>query len=128
MNIEPIQATCDALCDALVKAGVENPNAEITFRAHSVSSVYLKGDAINDGQGYKFYFTPADGDLIDAIDLAWEFINSMPDPKTAGLRRYQGKLADALDVAREESIDDKYVTPVRGAMDVLSENLLEAPK
>lgn len=121
-----IQAELSKLSKAMMQKGIKTPSAELTIRADSPCRVTLWCDYQSrqfDGEYLKV--TGKGENATEAIALAAAYIDALPDPATAGIRRYMAKVADALDVAREENIADEYVMPLRTVKSAMTSNLLE---
>ena len=62
-----------------------------------------------------------------ALDDADRIIAALPDPETAKLNRHIARVADCIDAAHSDGIDDEYVTPLRLTVKAMSDNLLTGP-
>mgnify|MGYP003672128105 CR=1 FL=1 len=71
----------------------------------------------------------AKGDTPEAaLDAADAIIAALPSPENAKLHRHMARVADCIDKAHADGIDDEYVTPLRMTVAAMTENLLEGPK
>jgi hypothetical protein len=62
-----------------------------------------------------------------ALDDADATIAALPDPVTAKLHNHMKRVADCIDKAAADGIDDEYVTPLRMTVKAISDNLLAPP-
>lgn len=65
------------------------------------------------------------GDTADeVIAKALQFINALPDAKTAKLHDFMGQLGKVIDTGRDLGIDVDYLNPLTETMKRLSENII----
>jgi hypothetical protein len=62
------------------------------------------------------------------IKNAFDFIAAMPDPATKAKTDWHRKLGDVIDEGHAMNLPDDVMTPLRGASQAMTENLIEGPK
>jgi hypothetical protein len=63
-----------------------------------------------------------------SIQAAFDFIAAMPDPATKAKTDWHRKLGDVIDEGHALNLPDDVMTPLRGASQAMTENLIEGPK
>jgi len=80
------------------------------------------------GGNYKAIGTAKGETPEAALDAADAIVAALPAPQTAKLHAHMARVADCIDKAHADGIDDEYVTPLRMTVAAMTENLLEGPK
>jgi hypothetical protein len=62
------------------------------------------------------------------INAAFDFIAAMSDPATKAKTDWHRKLGDVIDEGHALNLPDAVMTPLRGASQAMTENLIEGPK
>lgn len=123
-TVTEIQAKLAELVAAMVEKGVVTPDVDLTLKAdrHFVYMTGSKKGPLIGATGCKFF----NGDTPeDAITAAVEYIAALPSIEETVTRTYLRKVADAVDYAKENGVDDEYVTPLRGVTCAMTSNLIE---
>lgn len=125
MTVEEIQTALGELVAAMVEKGVPTPKVDCTIRPPGEKMyLYLSAEyrrKVFDGTNSKFCYCTT---VAGAFKQARAYIAALPSPEEAVTREYLGKVADAIDYATKHSIDDDYVTPLRGVTCAMTDNLL----
>lgn len=124
MTIEEIQTALAELVAAMVEKGIVKPNASARIMTGSRHSIHLQCSYERkafDGKDYLFLYGET---LPQCLDDASAYIAALPSPEEAVTREYLNRVASAIDYARENSIADEYVQPLRGVTCAMTENLL----
>lgn len=124
MNIEEIQAALAELVAAMVEKGVVLPDASFSAWQEKMYVCLRAYGANQNPFGDKDYFFCRGAAPEDCFCAAWVVINAIPSPEDRVTQEYLGKVADAIDYGTKHSIDDKYVTPLRGVTKQMTDNLL----
>lgn len=126
MTIEEIQAALSELVAAMVEKGVNQPEAHLTIKPSGEHPYIWLGSAYNSNTfGPSKYSKLCRGTTIaGAFKQARKDIAALPSPEDAVQHEYLTKVADAIDFGTKHSIDDKYVTPLRGVSRQMTDNLL----
>jgi len=123
-TVTDIQAKLAELVAAMVEKGVVTPTAQLQIKDDGGFFIHC---------GCKYDTNPFDGDgyfvrfgdtSAEALAAAAEYIAAMPSPEETITRTYLRKVADAVDYAKENGVDDEYVTPLRGVTCAMTSNLL----
>lgn len=96
-------------------------------KMHISLAVGQSGDCwihIYGSQNYDAIHLAKGGTFAECISDARAYIAALPDPDERVSREYLSKVADAIDFGTKHSIDDKYVTPLRGVTKAMTDNLL----
>lgn len=124
MTIEEIQEALAELVAAMVEKGIKTPHAQL----HVMDSgkFALHADCAYDKKPFdgRSYFVEQSGTATGCFDKARAYIAALPSPEDQITQQYLGKVADAIDYGTKHSIDDKYVTPLRGVTKQMTDNLL----
>ena len=124
MTIEEIQTALAELVAAMVEKGIVKPNASARIMTGSRHSIHLQCSHERKAFDGKDYFFLYGETLPQCLDDASAYIAALPSPEEAVTHEYLGKVADAIDFGTKHSIDDKYVTPLRGVTKAMTDNLL----
>ena len=123
MIIEEMKAELDRANAALVERIGRQPYLRLDLTLHDSGKWQVGGAYLDDVMRNRLA-----GDLCDtprqAFNSIFSAINAMPSTDERVTREYLGKVADAIDFGTKHSIDDKYVTPLRGVTKVMTDNLL----
>jgi hypothetical protein len=123
-TVTDIQAKLAELVAAMVEKGVVTPNAQLQIKDDGKFFIHCgcKYDTHPfDGENYFIEFGDNPAETFTA---AAEYIAAMPSPEETVTRTYLRKVADAVDYAKENGVDDEYVTPLRGVTCAMTDNLL----
>ena len=124
MDYSEIQTRCDSLADQITAKGRECAEVSVHIESHGkpvVSARYGKEWYNNPGQSA---YHRADT-LEEAFDKAAEWIDNIPNFEEEAYNKLLGKVADALDFAREHHIKADFVNPLEVLMKQLSSNVLK---
>jgi hypothetical protein len=126
MTIEEIQTALAELVAAMVEKNVSQPNAHLTIKEQGERHlIYLTSAYRSSTFGKDKYDKICHGTTIaGAFEQARKDIAALPSPEEVVTREYLGKVGDAIDYATKHSIDDEYVTPLRGVTCAMTSNLL----
>lgn len=123
-TISGVQAAIDTLPELMAQKGVVQPNAKFELTSNSNMFVWLRGS----DEGIKIddynYKLVSGKDVGEIFQKCLNHINAMPDPVNLRLEAYTRRLAKATDKAREDGVDEKYIAPVSGAIQAMTDNLL----
>lgn len=123
MTIEEMKAELDRANAALVERIGRQPYLRLDLTLHDSGKWQVGGAYLDDAMRNR-----CAGDLCDtpkqAFSSIFSAINALPSPEEAVTHEYLGKVADAIDFGTKHSIDDKYVTPLRGVTKAMTDNLL----
>ena len=123
MTNEEMKAALDRASLALVERIGKQPYIQLDLTLDYTGKWCVGGAYLDDAMERRF-----DGDRCDtpedAFASTFAAIAALPSPEEAVTREYLGKVADAIDYGTKHSIDDKYVTPLRGVTCAMTENLL----
>lgn len=124
--VTEIQAKLAELVAAMVEKGVVTPEADLTIKGGGMSSyVNLWSSIENRAFDGEYLVHAGDGTPAEALAAAAEYIAALPSPEETVTRAYLRKVADAVDYAKENGVDDEYVTPLRGVTCAMTSNLIE---
>lgn len=124
-TISDIYAAINPLPAMLSGKGKVKPEASLSIEANAqmrVSLNWVKATARNNwDRDYKSF----SGDTADkVVTSALEFINAMPDAKTARLHDFMMQLGKVIDSGRDLGIEVDYLNPLTETMKRLSENVI----
>jgi hypothetical protein len=114
-----MQSSLDRLSDLILSKGIVTPTVHYSLVAHAephISLVYYKTPPYHD-------FTCK---VWRTFDEAFAEVSCWPDPEIAVLNRHNNRLAALIDLARDDGVDDQYITPLVATRQALSSNLLAA--
>ena len=123
-TIKEIQDALDALIAEMVEKQIVTPRAQIQVLSDGRFAIHCDCKYDRKIFGGKNYFVECDETAAKCFDKARAYIAALPDPEEAVTREYLTRVASAIDYATKNSIDDKYVTPLRGVTCAMTENLL----
>lgn len=126
MNVKEITQRLYAIGTAILeKTGDKpwiSPSLSIRDDACTIALYMTKG-----ADRYHIFHC-AKGDTPEAaLSDADAAIAALPDPKTVKLHNHMQRVADCIDKAAADGIDDEYVTPLRMTVKAISDNLLAPP-
>ena len=127
MNIQEITKRLYAISDAILEKTGEKPWIEpsLSIRDDKCTVTLYRGWIVGDNK----MIGTAKGDTPDfALDAANAIIAALPTPEVAKIHAHMARVADCIDKAHADGIDDEYVTPLRMTVAAITENLLEGPK
>lgn len=124
MTIEEIQTALAELVAAMVEKSVITPRAQINLPDSGRFAIHCDCNYAHKPFDGRNYFVEQGDTVPECIDKARAYIAALPSPEEAVTREYLGKVADAIDFGTKHSIDDKYVTPLRGVTKAMTDNLL----
>ena len=127
MNIQEITKRLYAIGEAILEKTGNKPwiAPSLSIRDDQCTVTLYSGW---NGGDYKVIGT-AKGETPDAaLDDADAIVAALPAPQTAKLHAHMARVADCIDKAHADGIDDEYVTPLRMTVAAMTENLLEGPK
>lgn len=124
MTIEEIQTALAELVAAMVEKRVITPRAQIHIPDSGRFAIHCDCNYAHKPFDGENYFVEHGDTIAECIDKARAYIAALPDPEEAVTREYLGKVADTIDFGTKHSIDDKYVTPLRGVTKAMTDNLL----
>lgn len=127
MNIQEITKRLYAIGDAILEKTGEKPWIEpsLSIRDDQCTVTLYRGWIVGD---YKVIGIAKGETPEAALGDADAIIAALPEPKTAKLHRHMARVADCIDKAHADGIDDEYVTPLRMTVAAMTENLLECQK
>ena len=128
MTIEEIQAALRDLEAALLEKGVITPEVQLHVKSSNSFCIHAGASYGTKPFDGRDYFVEHDETVAGAIQKARDHIASLPSPEEQVTRTYLSKVGDAIDYAREHSIDDEYVTPLRNVTCAMTDNLLTGPE
>jgi hypothetical protein len=124
MTIEEIQAALAELVAAMTEKSVIPHRAQVHLPDSGRFAIHCDCHYPHKPFDGRNYFVEH-GDTIDeCIDKACAYIDALPSPEEAVTREYLNRVASAIDYARENSIADEYVQPLRGVTCAMTDNLL----
>ena len=128
MNTKELTAQLVAIHAALVDKTDEQP-----FLAPSLMLVQAGQWHISLCRAYgtsgKYQLGEIQADTPEAcIKAALDFIAAMPDAATKAKTDWHRKLGDVIDEGHALNLPDDVMTPLRGASQAMTENLIEGPK
>ena len=121
------QAALDNIAALMIEKGVKTPAASFTQRSQSGCSVHLSGHHTErpfEGKDYKFI---RGNTVREVLDAARAYVEAMPDPETAALKAWHGKLANVIDEGHALALPDEVMTPLRQGSQAMTENLIAGP-
>lgn len=126
MTEQEIITRLAAIEKAMAEKGLPSPEAMVQIKTGRHSThVQWKDASSQYGTRYKCQF----GDTVaEALDSTDQWIAALPDPEILALATYRNHIAKALDTAKDDGVDDKYLEGTRASMAVVSEALLPAPE
>jgi len=127
MNIQEITKRLYAISDAILEKTGEKPWIEpsLSIRDDKCTVTLYRGWIVGDNK----MIGTAKGDTPDfALDAANAIIAALPTPEVAKIHAHMARVADCIDKAHADGIDDEYVTPLRMTVAAMTENLLDGPK
>lgn len=127
MNIQEITKRLYAISDAILEKTGEKPwiDPSLSIRDDQCTVTLYRGWIVGD---YKVIGIAKGETPEAALGDADAIIAALPEPKTAKLHRHMARVADCIDKAHADGIDDEYVTPLRMTVAAMTENLLECQK
>ena len=124
-TVTDIQAKLAELVAAMVEKGVVTPEADLTIKGGGANSHVTFWSSMNTPAFDGEYLTHVGGGTpAEALTAAAAYIAALPSPEETVTRTYLRKVADAVDYAKENGVDDEYVTPLRGVTCAMTDNLL----
>ncbi|GAA6176900.1 hypothetical protein [Sulfitobacter pacificus] len=123
-TVTEIQTKLAELVAAMVEKGVVTPSAQLQIKDSAVFCVHCQGKYDTRPFDGEHYLTEVGDTPAEALAAAAEYIAALPSPEETVTRTYLRKVADAVDYAKENGVDDEYVTPLRGVTCAMTENLL----
>jgi hypothetical protein len=124
MTIEEIQTALAELVAAMVEKRVLTPRAQIHIPDSGKFAIHCDCSYAYKPFDGKNYFVEHGDTVAECIDKAGDYIAALPSPEEAVTREYLSRVASAIDYARENSIADEYVQPLRGVTCAMTDNLL----
>jgi len=127
MNIQEITKRLYAIGEAILEKTGEKPWIEpsLSIRDDKCTVTLYRGWIVGDNK----MIGTAKGDTPDfALDAANAIIAALPTPEVAKIHAHMARVADCIDKAHADGIDDEYVTPLRMTVAAMTENLLDGPK
>lgn len=124
-TVTEIQAKLAELVAAMVEKGVVTPDAQLQIKDSGNFYVHCQGKYGTRPFDGEQYFVEAGDTPAEALAAAAEYIAALPSPEETVIRTYLRKVADAVDYAKENGVDDEYVTPLRGVTCAMTSNLIE---
>jgi len=127
MNVQEITKRLYAIGEAILEKTGQSPWIDPSLRIcdDKCTVTLYRGWIVGD---YKVIGT-AKGETPDAaLDAADAIIAALPTPESAKLHAHMARVADCIDKAHADGIDDEYVTPLRMTVKAMSENLLGVEK
>lgn len=123
MNAQEITKRLYAIGEAfLAKTGEKLwSDASLTIKDNKCEIILNSGWV---GGKCMWYATIIEDTPEAAIDAAFEIIASFPPPEVTMLNAFMANLADCIDKAHADGIDDEYIKPLRLAIKAMSDNLL----
>ena len=123
-TVTDIQAKLAELVAAMVEKGVVTPTAQLQIKDDGVFAVHCRADYDTSPFDGENYFVEFSYKISEIFTAAAERIAALPSPEETVTRTYLRKVADAVDYAKENGVDDEYVTPLRGVTCAMTDNLL----
>jgi len=125
MDINEIQTRVDGIVKAMLEKGMREPSAKFSIENHKDQNVYLWWKSgINRGilgdEKWKFF----DGNALEVLDKAADFIFSQPNADEAKLNDFMAALGSVIDIGKKHGIDVDYLNPLTDTMKRLSENAI----
>jgi hypothetical protein len=124
MTIEEIQSALAELVAAMVEKRVITPRAQMHIPDSGRFAIHCCCSYAHKPFNLKNYFVEHGDTIAECIDKARAYIAALPSPEEAVTREYLSRVASAIDYARENSIADEYVQPLRGVTCAMTDNLL----
>lgn len=124
MTIEEIQTALAELVAAMVEKRVLTPRAQIHIPDSGRFAIHCDCSYAHKSFDGGNYFVEHGDTIAECIDKACAYIDALPSPEEAVTREYLNRVASAIDYARENSIADEYVQPLRGVTCAMTDNLL----
>jgi hypothetical protein len=126
MNVQEITKRLYAIGTAILEKTGEKP-AIAPFLAiqDDVCRISLYRTKHNDR--YHVFHTAKGGTPEAALDDADAAVAALPPIENAKLHNHMARVADCIDKAAADGIDDEYVTPLRMTVKAISDNLLAPP-
>jgi hypothetical protein len=120
-----LQAFCADMEADMVEKGLASPRVDVWVSDRF--TVHLDWSPVTpiDGKSFKFF---SGSPIFAVVKAAQDWVDALPSPEEAGIRRYMEQVAKTIEVGREENIPDQYVVPFREVQKAMTDNLLPAPK
>lgn len=128
MTIEEIQTALAELVAAMVEKGVITPHAKVLLPDSGRIAIHCDCNYEHKLFNGNNYFVEHGDTVAECIDKARARIADLPSSEEAVTREYLSRVASAIDYARDNSIADEYVQPLRGVACAMTENLLTKGK
>ena len=127
MNIQEITKRLYAIGEAILEKTGGKPwiAPSLSIRDDQCTVTLYRGWIVGD---YKVIGIAKGETPEAALDDADAIVAALPAPETAKLHAHMARVADCIDKAHADGIDDEYVTPLRMTVAAITENLLEGPK
>lgn len=124
-TIEEIYAAINPLPAMLSAKGKVKPEVFLQIEANARITLHMnwcKGGTYKDWDRHYECFI---GDTAEeTIAGAIQFINDLPDAKTARLHEFMGQLGKVIDSGRDLGVDVDFLNPLTETMKRLSENIV----
>ena len=129
MDVTEITARLYAIGSAILDKTDEGPWIWPTLKIRDNACWIELYRALQTGvNGGKDHIGTGKGDTPEAaLDDADRIVAALPDLENAKLHRHMARVADCIDSAHSDGIDDEYVTPLRLTVKAMSDNLLAGP-
>ena len=124
MTIEEIQSELRALEEMMLEKGVVTPRAQVHIVSSGHHAFHANGKYGTSPFEGRNFLVEHDETVAGVLAKARDYIASLPSPEEAITREYLTKVSAAIDYATEHSIDDDYVSPLRGVTCAMTDNLL----
>lgn len=123
MTNDEMKAALDRANAALVDRIGTQPYLRLDLRLHD-SGKWQVGGAYLDSEMRKRIASDTCDTPEEAFASVFKTISALPSADEAVTHEYLSKVAAAIDYARENSIADEYVQPLRGVTCAMADNLL----
>lgn len=124
-SISEIYAAINPMPALLLAKGKVKPDVSFDIEANAQLRLrisWVKCAARNEWD--RDYHCDTGNTFEEVISKALQFINALPDAKTARLHDFMGQLGKVIDSGRELGINVDYLNPLTDTMKRLSENIL----
>ena len=123
MDVQEITKRLYAIGNDLMEKTGESPWIKPSLSIKDDKCIITLYAGCNGGD-YKAFGTAKGETPEAALDDADRIIAALPSHENAKMHRHMARVADCIDKAHADGIDDEYVTPLRMTVKAMSDNLL----